>query len=140
VLLGKTYYAGRKGPAPGEQPHHNTIAFNVMQDYGAILKHVAGVGMRTARANLVSHNRFLRSPRYGIAMTSWVNADGSGWGQSDSNVLEYNILDLMALETNDVGAINFGGGASLLLSTLLAAAADLLVCLQEATRLSAAGI
>ena len=77
----------------------------VARDYS-----VAAVGMRTARGNLIAHNRITGSPRYGLAMTSWINADGTGWGQSTSNVIEFNIISETALETNDVGAINFGGG------------------------------
>ena len=109
VLLGNTNMNGIVPSSP-QLPHNCEVSFNVMEDIGLMLKHVSGVGMRTARHNIIRHNRISRSPRYGISMTSWANADGSGWGQSDSNVLEFNIISDTALETNDVGAINFGGG------------------------------
>lgn len=105
VMMGNTNLNGLLPgpPAAGLLPHNCRIEFNVIQDIGLILKHVAGVSMRTARHNLIRHNRISGSPRYGIAMTSWINPDGSGWGQSTSNVLEYNIISDTALEVNTTG-------------------------------------
>eukprot|EP01046_Picozoa_sp_COSAG06_P019592 COSAG06_NODE_1403_length_9565_cov_3.285231_12_plen_141_part_00 len=111
----------------------------MIEDIGLILKHVAGVALTAARGNLVAHNRISRSPRYvrrdkrlrltdrmssrlnyqlselstcryGVSFLTWTNADGSGWGVSRDNIVEYNLLTDTALETNDVGAINFGNG------------------------------
>ena len=93
-----------------EEPHACVVSYNVIENIGLILKHVAGIGLTASRGNLVAHNRISRSPRYGISFLTWTNADGSGWGIARDNIVEYNILTDMALETNDVGAINFGNG------------------------------
>jgi hypothetical protein len=114
VLMGNSNMNGisdvHPAPLPGEEPHNCTVAWNVFENIGVILKHVSAIGMRTASSNLVSHNSIKGSPRYGISMTSWRNTDGSGWGQSTGNAIEHNVISDTCLETNDCGAVNMAGG------------------------------
>ena len=93
-----------------EEAHDCQVTHNVIEDIGLIIKHVAGVALTAVHGNYVAHNRISRSPRYGVSFLTWTNADGSGWGLASDNIVEYNIITDTALETNDVGAINFGNG------------------------------
>jgi parallel beta-helix repeat protein len=82
-------------PASPLQPSDNTISGCRAHHCGCHYAHVAGVYMRTARANIVSHNEFSYMPRYGI---SWKS------GAAD-NIVEYNDIDHVCLETHDTGGI-----------------------------------
>lgn len=81
-------------------PVNNLIAANTITDCGTIYKHVAGVYVTTGSGNRIAHNRIHRMPRYGISLKSY--NEGAG---SHQNIVEYNELIDMNLETNDTGAI-----------------------------------
>jgi parallel beta-helix repeat protein len=82
------------------QAHDNLIAANTMTDLGLIYKHVAGVYVTTGSGNRIAHNRIHRVPRYGISLKSF-NEES----YSHDNIVEYNELIDLNLETNDTGAI-----------------------------------
>ena len=44
-------------PGPNEQPRRLNVSFCTMSDLGQTLVHVAGVGLRSASACRVAHNR-----------------------------------------------------------------------------------
>jgi hypothetical protein len=103
---------GTNEPVPSTQPFGCTVAGNVMQDLGQLLKHVAGVMVRSASNSYVAHNRILRSPRYAIQVDSFMEVGESRF--SLDNIFEFNIIDGACLETDDCGAIEvLGSGAYL---------------------------
>jgi parallel beta-helix repeat protein len=77
------------------QPSGNLIAGNVIHHGGCHYAHVAGVYLLTASGNTIAHNDISWMPRYGI---SWKSG-------SANNVVEYNDLHHLNLETNDTGGI-----------------------------------
>ncbi|HMN28056.1 MAG TPA: right-handed parallel beta-helix repeat-containing protein, partial [Caldilineaceae bacterium] len=109
VLLGSK----RRHPAPEElsrwegrnrhqshkQPHpqFNQIVDNHIHHCGSINKYVAAIFMGVSDGNLIAHNLIEYMPHHGI------NLGTNSYGR---NILEYNIVRHVALETHDTGAIN----------------------------------
>lgn len=94
------------------QAHDNTIVANTIEDCGRVYKHVAGVYADGSSRNLIAHNRIHRTPRYGISLKS-------GSRPSHDNVVEYNDLRDLNLETSDTGAIEVYGGGQKLTGNIL---------------------
>ena len=88
---GGVYLNGR----PEVHPTRNTIAGNHIHHCGLIYKHVAGVYLRTSNGNRIANNLIHHMPRYGI---SWKL-------HSARNVVEYNHVHHVNLETHDTGGI-----------------------------------
>ncbi|PIY42627.1 MAG: hypothetical protein COZ05_13415 [Armatimonadetes bacterium CG_4_10_14_3_um_filter_59_10] len=76
-------------------PAGNLVSGNTIHHGGCHYAHVGGTYMRTSSGNTISHNLIHHMPRYGI---SWKS------GSAD-NVIEYNELRFLNLETNDTGGI-----------------------------------
>jgi parallel beta-helix repeat protein len=82
------------------QPHHNLIAANTIHHCGQIYKHVAGIYVSSGSYNQIRHNHIYDLPRYGISLKS------SGLQNSSHyNLVEFNRLENLNLETCDTGAI-----------------------------------
>ncbi len=77
------------------QPTNNLIAGNHIHDSGVIYKHVAGVYVPLGSGNRIAHNLIHHMPRYGISLKTG----------SHNNVVEYNEIHHINLETNDTGGI-----------------------------------
>ena len=98
------------------QPRGLTVSYNVMQNIGRVLIHVAGVAFRAASDSVVAHNRIHKTPRYGLQADSFYATpppDGSGAAGSglisSGNVFEYNIISETNRYTTDTGAIEMLG-------------------------------
>ena len=82
-----------------DQAHHNALLGNTLERLGLIYKHVAGVYVVSGSDNRIAHNRITAVPRYAISLKS------QGEGRlSHRNVVEYNDMRRVNLETNDTGA------------------------------------
>ena len=86
------------------QPFENEILANDIADCGRVYAHVAGVYGNASSRNRIAHNRIRRMPRYGISLKS------GGGHSAHHNVLEYNEIVDLNLETSDTGAIEIYGG------------------------------
>lgn len=74
-----------------------TVTDNTIERVGAIYKHIGGITLQGSGAsdNLIAHNRVLDSARYGITLKM------AGF----RNIIEYNDLHRLSLETYDTGGI-----------------------------------
>ena len=106
---GVTLY-GANEPAPSTQPFGVRVTGNVMADLGLLLKHVAGVVLRSASNCVVAHNRISRSPRYALQCDGFIQPGLSRL--SLNNVFEYNVITGACTETDDCGAIEVLGSGS----------------------------
>ena len=88
------------------QPTENRVVANDIADCGRVYAHVAGVYGTASSRNLISHNRIHRMPRYAISFKS-----GRGRG-AYQNIIEYNDLRHMNLETSDTGGVEIYGGST----------------------------
>ena len=88
------------GGRTATQPTGNVVAGNHISHCGRIWKHVAGVYVITGSGNRIAHNTITDMPRYGISLKSY-GPDNA----SHRNIIEYNRIERMNLETNDTGAI-----------------------------------
>jgi parallel beta-helix repeat protein len=81
------------------QPHplFNQVLDNHIHHCGAINSYVAGVFAGVSDGNLIAHNQIEYMPHHGI------NLGTNSYGR---NVVEYNVVRHVALETHDTGAIN----------------------------------
>jgi parallel beta-helix repeat protein len=89
-----------KGPWLGYRepyPMFNEVVDNYIHDCGAINKYVAGVFLGVSNANTIAHNRIENLPHHAV------NLGMNGYGR---NVVEYNVIRHVCLETMDNGAIN----------------------------------
>lgn len=91
------------------QPHHNIIAANEIDSCGRIYKHVAGIYLSTGSYNQIIHNQISNLPRYGISLKSL-----SPKNRCHHNLIEFNHLENICLETADTGAIEILGRDRLL--------------------------
>lgn len=83
-----------------EQAHHCSVLGNDIQHIGLIYKHVAGVyGVHTSDTR-IAHNRIWYTPRYAISCKSQGEER-----LSHRNVIEFNDMRQVNLETNDTGAV-----------------------------------
>jgi len=82
------------------QAHHCTIAANDMDHLGLIYKHVAGVYVASGSDNYIAHNRITDVPRYAISLKSQGEDN-----LAHRNVVEFNDIRRVNLETSDTGAI-----------------------------------
>lgn len=82
------------------QPHHNLIAGNQINHCGLIYKHIAGIYLSTGSYNQIAHNHICNLPRYGISLKSFDHQN-----YSHNNLVEFNRLEHLNLETCDTGAI-----------------------------------
>jgi len=94
------------------QPKRIEVSHNVMQDFGEILAHVTGVGLRAGSNCTVSHNRIQRCPRYALQADSFYKNKDSSSLNSRFNVFEYNILTDTNKKTTDTGAIEMLGSGN----------------------------
>lgn len=81
------------------QPHHCTVLANTIERIGLIYKHVAGVYVTHGSDNRIAHNRITDTPRYAISLKSQGEER-----LSHRNIVEYNDIRRVNLETNDTGA------------------------------------
>jgi hypothetical protein len=80
-----------------DQASHNIISNNLIYKYGTVLKEIAGIGIFGGGDNTVSHNWIHHSPRWGVFINSGAR-----------NIVEYNHIHDMSLETEDTGAVYMG--------------------------------
>ena len=92
---GGIFFGGPRQGQPGVPPSGNLISGNTIHHGGYHYAHVGGVYMRNANGNTISHNLIHHMPRYGI---SWKSG-------AANNVIEYNELHFLDMETNDTGGI-----------------------------------
>ena len=91
------------------QPMDNLIAGNHIHDSGIIYKHVAGVYVPLGSSNRIAHNLIHHMPRYGISLKTG----------SHNNLVEYNEIHHVNLETNDTGGIETLGRDKVLTGNII---------------------
>jgi parallel beta-helix repeat protein len=80
-----------------QQPLFNRICDNHIHHCGMLNKNVAGVFTGVSNGNIISHNHIEYIPHHGI------NLSNTPFGR---NIVEYNLIHHVSLETYDNGAIN----------------------------------
>lgn len=83
------------------QPKINTIYRNVFTGFGKILTSAAAVFISSAANTYVGYNNITEGPRWGIAIRSNREAP------SPDNLIEFNRIHNVGLQTNDLGGIGF---------------------------------
>ncbi len=92
---------GAEGGVALFNSHDNEVADCTIHHIGAVYKHVGGVVIeRGSSGNLVAHNRIHDSARYGITLKN----------PGERNVVEFNDLYNLDLETYDTGGIEMTQG------------------------------
>jgi parallel beta-helix repeat protein len=83
-----------------QHPLFNEVTDNEITQCGLLFKLVAGVYLGASNGNLVSHNYIHHMPHHAI------NLGSNGLGR---NIIEYNEIRYIAMESMDTGAINSWG-------------------------------
>jgi parallel beta-helix repeat protein len=94
-LVGTKYFYAKR-----HYPLYNRVENNHIHDCGVFDKYVAGVFLGLCDSNVVSHNLIENMPHHGI------NLGNTQYGR---NIIEYNEIRNVALQTKDNGAINVWG-------------------------------
>lgn len=82
------------------QAKGNLIEGNWIHHLGEVYKHVAGVYVTTGSGNRIAHNQFEYLPRYAVSLKSF---DANNY--SHTNIVEYNDIRYVNMETSDSAAI-----------------------------------
>jgi parallel beta-helix repeat protein len=80
-----------------QQPLFNRVSDNYIHHCGVLSKNVAGVFTGASNGNTIAHNHIEHIPHHGI------NLANTPLGR---NIVEYNLIHHVGLETHDNGAIN----------------------------------
>ena len=105
AFIGKDAVVLSGGSAEGFVYGSNTVTNNSLHDYGEIQKtYIAGVNL-SGIGNTVSHNEIYNAPHMGIYYTG------------NENVMEYNYIHDVVLQSSDAGAIYTGYSFSMLSAT-----------------------
>lgn len=91
------------GPA-SSQSTSNLVAGNWIHHIGEVYKYVSGVAAISGSGNRIANNLFEYLPRSAVALKS---NDASNY--SHNNLVEYNDIQFVNLETTDSGAIEVSG-------------------------------
>lgn len=96
AFIGKDAVVLSGGSAEGFVYGNNTVTNNSLHDYGEIQKtYIAGVNL-SGIGNTVSHNEIYNAPHMGVYYTG------------NENVMEYNYIHDVVLQSSDAGAIYTG--------------------------------